>query len=93
MEHAVAHVRSMDHSVVMPFAKHFPERTNRLRRSKKVYKHRGFRHRHTSDSQGWQGCVVMPLAKHLAGKTGKVEKVKAGFVRRQGTEEGRTKAR
>jgi hypothetical protein len=36
---------------------------NRLRRSKKVYKHRGFRHRHTRDSRGWQHCVVIPLAK------------------------------
>jgi hypothetical protein len=26
----VAHVRSMDHSVVMPFAKHFPERKKRV---------------------------------------------------------------
>ena len=50
---------------------------NRARRSKKVYKHRGCRHRHTRDSQGWQHCVVIPLAKHLAGTTGKVEKVKA----------------
>jgi len=66
---------------------------NRLRRSKKVYKHRGFRHRHTRDSQGWQHSVVIPLAKHLAGTTGKVEKVKACVVRRQGTEEGRTKVR
>jgi len=64
---------------------------NRLRRSKKVsYKHRGFRHRHTRDSQGWQHCVVIPLAKHLAGK---IEKVKECVVRRQGTEEGRTKVR
>ena len=38
----------------------------RLRRSKKVYKHRGCRHRHTSDSQGWQHCFVIPLVKHLA---------------------------
>jgi len=66
---------------------------NRLRRSKKVYKHRGFRHRHTHDSQCWQHCVVIPVAKHLAGTTGKVEKVKACVVRRQGTEEGRTKVR
>jgi hypothetical protein len=65
----------------------------RLRRSKKVYKHRGCRHRHTRDSQGWQHCVVIPLAKHLAGTTGKVGKVKACVVRRQGTEEGRTKVR
>jgi len=64
-----------------------------LRRSKKVYKHRGFRHRHTRDSQGWQYCVVIPLAKYLAGTTGKVEKMKACVVRRQGTEEGRTKVR
>jgi len=27
MQHIVAHVRSMYHSVVMPFAKHFPETT------------------------------------------------------------------
>jgi len=27
MQHIVAHVRSMDHSAVMPFAKRFPERT------------------------------------------------------------------
>jgi len=26
MHHIVAHVRSMDHSVVMPFAKHLPEK-------------------------------------------------------------------
>jgi len=66
---------------------------NRLRGSKKVYKHRGFRHRHTRDSQGWQHCVVILSVKHLAGTTGKVEKVKACVVRRQGTEEGRTKVR
>jgi hypothetical protein len=30
MQHIVAHVRSMDHSVVMPFAKHFPERTKQV---------------------------------------------------------------
>jgi hypothetical protein len=66
---------------------------NRLRRSKKVYKHRGCRRRHTRDSQGWQHCVVIPLAKSLAGTTGKVEKVKAFVVHRQGTEEGRTKVR
>jgi len=64
-----------------------------LRRSKKVYKHRGCRHRHTRDSQGWQHCVVIPLVEHIAGTTGKVEKVKACVVRRQGTEEGRTKVR
>jgi hypothetical protein len=58
---------------------------NRLRRSKKVYKHRACWHRHTRDSQGWQHCVVIPLAKHLAGTT--------CVVRRQGTEEGRTKVR
>jgi len=66
---------------------------NRLRRSKKEYKHRGFRHRHTRDSQGWQHCVGISLAKHLAGTTGKVVKVKACVVRRQGREEGRTKVR
>jgi hypothetical protein len=27
MYYIVARVRSMDHNVVMPFAKHFPERT------------------------------------------------------------------
>jgi hypothetical protein len=64
---------------------------NRLRRSKKVYKHRGFQHRHTRDCQGWQHFI--PLAKYLAGTTGKVEKVKACVVRRQGTEEGRTKVK
>jgi len=64
---------------------------NRLRSSKKVYKHRGCRHRHTRDSQIWQHCVVIPLAKHLAGTTGKVEMVKKCVIRRQGTEEGRTK--
>jgi len=70
------------------------EGRNRLRRSKKVsYKHWGFRHRHTRDSQGWQNCVVIPLAKHLARTTGKVEKVKECVVRRQGREEGRTKVR
>jgi len=26
----VAHVRSMDHSVAMPFTKHFPERTKQV---------------------------------------------------------------
>jgi hypothetical protein len=66
---------------------------NRLRRSKKVYKHRGFRHRHTRDSKGWQHCVVIPFAIYLAETTGKVEKVKECVVRRQGTEEGRTKVR
>jgi hypothetical protein len=30
MQHIVAHVRSMDHSVVIPFAKHFPERTKQV---------------------------------------------------------------
>jgi hypothetical protein len=30
MQHIVAHVRSMDHSVVMPFAKHLPERTKQV---------------------------------------------------------------
>jgi hypothetical protein len=56
---------------------------NRLRRSKKLYKYGGCRHRHTRDSQGWQHCVVIPLAKHHAGTTGKVEKVKKCVVRRQ----------
>ena len=65
---------------------------NRLR-SKKVYKHRDYRHRHTRDSQGWQHCLVIPLAKHLAGTTGKFEKVKKCVARRQGAEEGRTKVR
>ena len=36
---------------------------NRVRRSNKVYKHRGFRH--TCDCQGWQHCLVIPLAKHF----------------------------
>jgi hypothetical protein len=54
---------------------------NRLRRSKKAYKHRGCQHRHTRDSQGWQHCVI-PLVKHLA-RTGKVEKVKACVVLRR----------
>jgi len=100
MQHIVAHVRSMDHSVVMPFAKHFPERTNRLRTSKKVScKHWGFRHTHTHththtrDSQGSQHCIVIPLAKHLAGTTGKVEGAKECVVRRQRTEGGRAKGR
>jgi len=66
---------------------------NKLRRSKKVYKHRGLRHRHARGSQGWQHCVVIPLAKYLAGTTGKVEKVKECVVRRQETEEGRTNVR
>jgi len=66
---------------------------NSVRGLKKVYKHRGFRHKHTRDCQGWQHCVVIPLAKHVAGTTGKVEKVKKCVVRRQGTEEGRTKVR
>ena len=43
---------------------------NRLRRSKKVYKHRDSRHRHTRDCEGCQHCVVIPLAKHVAGTTG-----------------------
>jgi hypothetical protein len=30
MKHIVAHVRSMDRSVVMPFAKHFPEGTKHV---------------------------------------------------------------
>ena len=67
---------------------------NRLRRSKKVsYKHWGFRHRHTCDSQGWQHCVVIPLVKRVAGTTGKVETVKACVVLRQGTEKERTNVR
>jgi hypothetical protein len=66
---------------------------NRLGRSKKVYKHRGFRHRHARDSQGGQHCVVILLAKHLIGTMGKVEKVKECVVCRQGTEEGWTKVR
>jgi hypothetical protein len=69
------------------------KRRNRVRRSNKVYKQRGFRHRHTRDRQGLQHCVIIPLAKHLAGTTGKVEKVKKCVVRRQGTEEERTKVR
>ena len=93
MQHIVAHVRSIDHSAVMLFAKHFPERMRRVKRSKKVYKQSGFRHRNTRNCQGWQHCAVIPLAKHLAGTMGKVEKVKKGVVRRQGTEEGRTKVR
>jgi len=39
---------------------------NGMRRSKKVYKHSDFRHRHTRDCQGWQHCVVIPLTKHLS---------------------------
>jgi hypothetical protein len=66
---------------------------NRLRRLKKIYKHRGFRHWHTRDSQGWQHCVVIPLAKYLAVTTGKVEKVKACVVCRQVKEEGWMKVR
>jgi len=53
----------------------------------------GFRHRHTRDCEGWQHCVVIPLGKYFPGTTGKVEKVKECVVRRQGTEEGRTKVR
>jgi hypothetical protein len=30
MQHIVAHVRSMDRSVVMPFAKHFPQRMKQV---------------------------------------------------------------
>jgi hypothetical protein len=30
MQHVVAHARSMDHSVVTPFAKHLPERTKEV---------------------------------------------------------------
>jgi hypothetical protein len=30
MQHKVAHDRSIDHSVVMPFAKHLPERTKEV---------------------------------------------------------------
>jgi len=57
------------------------EGRNRLRRSKNVsYKHWGFRHRHTRDSQGWQHCVVMPFAKHLAEGKKQVEKVEEGFI-------------
>jgi len=69
MQHIFARVRSMDHSVVMPFAKHLPERTKQV---EKVYKHKGCRNRHRRDSQGWQHCVVIPLAKRIAGTTGKV---------------------
>jgi hypothetical protein len=64
---------------------------NRLRRSKKVsYKHWGFRHRHTRDSQGWQHCVVIPLAKRIGGRTRKVDKAKDYVVSRQCMEDGRT---
>jgi hypothetical protein len=93
MQHIVTHVRSMDHSAVMPFANISQKGRNRLRRSKKVYKHRGFQQRHTRDSQGWQHCVVIPLAKLLVRMTGKVEKVKGCVVHRQGREEGQTKVR
>jgi hypothetical protein len=30
MQHIFAHVRSMDHSVVLPFKKKFPERTKQV---------------------------------------------------------------
>jgi hypothetical protein len=30
MQRIVAHVRSMDHSAAMPFAKHFPEGTKQV---------------------------------------------------------------
>jgi hypothetical protein len=30
MQHIVAHVKSMDHSVFMQFAKHIPERTKQV---------------------------------------------------------------
>jgi hypothetical protein len=30
MQHIVAHLRSMDHSVVLSFTKHFPERTKQV---------------------------------------------------------------
>jgi hypothetical protein len=64
---------------------------NRLRRSNKVYKHRGFRHRHTRrDSHGWQHCVAIPFAKHLVATMGKVGKVKECVaVDREQKEDGR----
>jgi len=34
MQHIVARVRSMDHIVVLPFAKHFPERTKQVEKFK-----------------------------------------------------------
>jgi hypothetical protein len=38
MQHIVAHVRrSMDHSVVMPFVKHFPERTKQVEKVEEVF--------------------------------------------------------
>jgi hypothetical protein len=36
MQHIVARVRSMDYSVVMPFAKHFPERTKQVEKVEEV---------------------------------------------------------
>jgi len=71
----------------------FPRKDETVRRSKKVHKHRGFRHRHTRDCQGWQHCVVIPLAKHLAERRERLRRLKKCVVRRQGTEEGRTKVR
>ena len=37
MQHIFAHVRSMDHSVVLPFTKHFPERTKQAEKVEKMY--------------------------------------------------------
>ena len=104
MQHIVAHVRSVDQSVVMPFAKHFPERT---KQGEEVEEHINTEasetHRHIRDCQGWQHCVVIPLAKHLAETTGKVERAKECVVQvektnecvvpGQRTEGGRTKVR
>jgi hypothetical protein len=91
MQQIVAHVRSMDHSVVMPFAKHLPERTKQVEKVEEIYKNWGFRHRHTHDSQVWQHCVVIPLAKRIPGRTGKVDRAKECVVPRQRKEGGRTK--
>jgi hypothetical protein len=86
----------MDNSVVMPFAKHFPDRTKQVEGFMKTLGLPTHTRTHTRtrthmrDSQGWQHCVVIPLAKHLAGTTGKVEKAKECVVCRQRTEGGRT---
>ena len=97
MQHIVAHVRSMDRSVVMPFAKHLPKRMKQVEKveegfmwtlSLPTHTHT-HTHTHTRDSQGWQRCVAIPLAKHPAGTTGKVEKANVLSIDSVRKEDGR----
>jgi hypothetical protein len=63
---------------------------NRARRSKKVYKHRSFRHRHTRDCQCWQHCFVIPLAKLLAKRRERLRRWKNVLsIDREGNKDGR----